>query len=57
MSCQKTVLDEIRVSPQNFGKYGLIHRDTTYQTSVPNASQAGGKQLTDRPMIAGNDVF
>ena len=57
---RKTVLDEIRVSPQNFGKYGLIHKDTTYKTSIPNAGQTGGpkgQQLTDRPMIAGMMYF
>ena len=41
---RKTVLDEIRVSPQNFGKYGLIHRDTTYKAAVPNGGQKGGQQ-------------
>ena len=57
---RKTVLDEIRVSPQNFGKYGLIHRDTTYQTSIPNAGRAGdvqGQNVVDRPMIAGMMYF
>ena len=57
---RKTVLDEIRVSPQNFGKYGLIHRDTTYQTSIPNAGKAGdvqGQNVVDRPMIAGMMYF
>ena len=38
-------------------KYGLIHRDTTYQTSVPNAGTAGGQNLTDRPLDSRNDVF
>ena len=57
---RKTILDEIRVSPQNFGKYGLIHRDTTYQTSIPNAGRAGdvqGQNVVDRPMIAGMMYF
>ena len=57
---RKIVLDEIRVSPQNFGKYGLIHRDTTYQTSIPNAGKAGdvrGQNIADRPMIAGMMYF
>ena len=57
---RKTILDEIRVSPQNFGKYGLIHRDTTYQTSIPNAGKAGdvkGQNIADRPMIAGMMYF
>ena len=57
---RKTILDEIRVSPQNFGKYGLIHRDTTYQTSIPNAGKAGdvkGQNVVDRPMIAGMMYF
>ena len=54
---RKTVLDEIRVSPQNFGKYGLIHRDTTYKSGVPNGGQAGGQQQVDRPMIAGMMYF
>ena len=39
---RKIVLDEIRVSPQNFGKYGLVHKDTTY---------------VDSPMVAGMMYF
>ena len=57
---RKIVLDEIRVSPQNFGKYGLVHKDTTYKTSIPNAGQTGqpqGQNLVDRPMIAGMMYF
>ena len=54
---RKIVLDEIRVSPQNFGKYGLVHKDTTYKAGVPNGGQAGGQQLVDRPMVAGMMYF
>ena len=56
---RKIVLDEIRVSPQNFGKYGLVHRDTTLINAVPNAGQMGarGQQHTDRPLIAGMLYF
>ena len=57
---RKIVLDEIRVSPQNFGKYGLVHKDTTYKAGVPNGGQTDGpkgQQLTDRPMIAGMMYF
>ena len=56
---RKIVLDEIRVSPQNFGKYGLVHKDTTYKAGVPNGGQANpkGQQLVDRPMVAGMMYF
>ena len=56
---RKTILDEVRSSPQMFGNYGFIHKDTSQGISVPNASQVGAKDqvVKEKPLIAGMMYF